>query len=527
MSVSTLAMPMPFTAPLFVSASDASGVTKKDVNGTSTPYGQIGKVFQEGSVLSSLTGPGGDLDFDLLAEYLLDEGTQFGGGLDKDKALPDFSSQVAAAAVSEASSTSSDLSSQNQNSRLSQPQPVPRKNGTTSNTISQAPISSFSKTTAQGAPILRPQNPVPIPVSKSSGTTVLTPAPAPVYAAPAPLTAPTHPVVMIPAPGTVVPYNHPMPALNRNTPGQYIMTPNQLPTMVVHQHRPAAALVVSSAPGSNKRPRGTAGSGLQPTSRRQKTQAQIDRRRERNRILARRTRLRKKFFFESLQKEVTDLQRENLALKEIVKTKIGEQDADKAKTILGQCTANGNLPSVIAESCGMDNMEDLDKQDFSLVRCLQKSQQSFVITDPSLQDNPIVYASEGFLYITGYSRDEVLGRNCRFLQGTDTCPLKVKKVKNALSNAEDVSVCLLNYTADGTPFWNQLFIAALRDANNNIVNFVGVICKVASPSPDDPEAGEKLPGEDDISEDDADLSRTNEAIHEKSDLVDVECPFLR
>jgi hypothetical protein len=54
---------------------------------------------------------------------------------------------------------------------------------------------------------------------------------------------------------------------------------------------------------------------------------------------------------------------------------------------------------------------------------------------------------------------------------------------------------MINYTADGTAFWNKLFIAALRDAQNNIVNFIGVIVKVATPEPDDPEAGKRLPGE--------------------------------
>ena len=53
----------------------------------------------------------------------------------------------------------------------------------------------------------------------------------------------------------------------------------------------------------------------------------------------------------------------------------------------------------------------------------------------------------------------------------------------------------MNYTADGTAFWNKLFIAALRDAQNNIVNFIGVSVKVAGPEPDDPEAGKMLPGE--------------------------------
>ncbi|EEC45015.1 predicted protein, partial [Phaeodactylum tricornutum CCAP 1055/1] len=120
----------------------------------------------------------------------------------------------------------------------------------------------------------------------------------------------------------------------------------------------------------------------------------------------------------------------------------------------------------------------MDSQDFNLVRSIQSSQHSFMITDPSLQDNPIVFASDDFLKLTGYTREQVLGRNCRFLQGTETSQEKVNQIRKNLSEGEDVTVTLMNYTADGTPFWNKLFIAALRDAQNNIVNFIGVIVKV-------------------------------------------------
>jgi len=224
---------------------------------------------------------------------------------------------------------------------------------------------------------------------------------------------------------------------------------------------------------------------------RKKTQAQIDRRRERNRILARRTRLRKKFFFESLQKEVVDLQRENTALKAIVRSKLSE-DGTK---ILEECSAAERLPDAVVEACG-EHTSDIGKQDFNLVRSIQQSQHSFVITDPSLQDNPIVFASDDFLNLTGYSREEVLGRNCRFLQGVDTCPTKVQAIRKGIATGSDVSVTLLNYTANGSPFWNKLFIAALRDAQDNVVNFIGVLVKVASSEVDDAGHGKSLPDDD-------------------------------
>jgi PAS domain S-box-containing protein len=224
------------------------------------------------------------------------------------------------------------------------------------------------------------------------------------------------------------------------------------------------------------------------SGRKGKSQVQVDRRRERNRILARRTRLRKKFFFESLQKEVMDLQQENLELKELVRQNV---DGEEGKKILDSCSAAEKLPPAVLEACGEQKL--MDSKDFNLVRSIQQSQHSFIITDPSLTDNPIIFASDDFLKLTGYAREQVLGRNCRFLQGTDTNKETVDNIRRGLSNGDDVSVTIINYTADGTPFWNNLFIAALRDAQNNIVNFIGVSVKVEGPEPGHPEHGTPLP----------------------------------
>lgn len=237
-----------------------------------------------------------------------------------------------------------------------------------------------------------------------------------------------------------------------------------------------------------------------PPERRKKSQAQIDRRRERNRILARRTRLRKKFFFESLQKEVIDLQQENILLKELVRQNLKEANS---KAILDECDAMEKMPPSVLEAIGED-ASDIDPKDFSLVRSIQNSQHAFIITDPSLQDNPIVFASDEFCTMTGYTRDEVLGRNCRFLQGVETSSDKVKQIETAVKAGEDVSVTFVNYKSDGTPFWNKLFIAALRDAQFSIVNFIGVLAQVRSPPPDDPEYGKVLPFDGDKEDDDAD-----------------------
>mmetsp|Transcript_17664 Transcript_17664/g.55294 ORF Transcript_17664/g.55294 Transcript_17664/m.55294 type:complete len:468 (+) Transcript_17664:279-1682(+) len=214
---------------------------------------------------------------------------------------------------------------------------------------------------------------------------------------------------------------------------------------------------------------------------RHKTQAQIDRRRDRNRILARRTRLRKKFFFESLQQQVAELERENAMLKEIMRTHPAL--ASEARAISAQCSSQRASSSALLTESRARATELLTPTDFALMRLLQSAQRSFCITDPSLEDNPIVYASQSFLSQTGYALDQVVGRNCRFLQGPLTDRATVDRLRRAVSRGDDVAVTLLNYKADGTTFWNQLFIASLRDINERVVNFVGVQTQVPGPSP--------------------------------------------
>jgi PAS domain S-box-containing protein len=134
-----------------------------------------------------------------------------------------------------------------------------------------------------------------------------------------------------------------------------------------------------------------------------------------------------------------------------------------------------------------------------LIHSLVHSQQNFVLSDPSLPDNPIVYASEGFCRMTGYKRSEVVGRNCRFLQGPGTDLAAVDLIRQGIADGRDISVCLLNYKADGKPFWNQFFLAALKDADGQVVNYVGVQCEVTNiPVLEIKDRVKKLPVPDDL-----------------------------
>ena len=97
----------------------------------------------------------------------------------------------------------------------------------------------------------------------------------------------------------------------------------------------------------------------------------------------------------------------------------------------------------------------------------------FVLTDPTKADNPIVYASDGFVMVTGYSRTEIIPRNCRFLQGRQTDRLAVARLKAAIDRREECVELLLNHKKTGEPFWNLLYVTPLFDGNGNLVFFLG------------------------------------------------------
>ena len=94
-----------------------------------------------------------------------------------------------------------------------------------------------------------------------------------------------------------------------------------------------------------------------------------------------------------------------------------------------------------------------------------------VITDPSLPDNPIVFANEAFQKLTGYARQEIIGLNCRFLQGPATDASQVDRVRKAIAAGDAVDVDLLNYRKDGTTFWNALYLSPVRNDQGAVIYF--------------------------------------------------------
>jgi PAS domain S-box-containing protein len=112
-------------------------------------------------------------------------------------------------------------------------------------------------------------------------------------------------------------------------------------------------------------------------------------------------------------------------------------------------------------------------------RALEAVSQGIVITDAGQPDNPIIYVNQGFERVTGYSREEALGRNCRFLQGPATDPAAVAEIRDAIA-AQATSYCeLLNYRKDGSTFWNALAISPVANAAGRVTHYLGMIVDVS------------------------------------------------
>jgi PAS domain S-box-containing protein len=228
--------------------------------------------------------------------------------------------------------------------------------------------------------------------------------------------------------------------------------------------------------------------------------------RERNKVFARKTRQKKKEASETLQDRLIALLVENrklrLELEAVVSSSAiiplttsssSETASDSPSSSNNDVTMSVNtiassmktqkvimpieIPSTVLHL--PDNIEKLVQSMLSLhVRWtwkdLMAKQRSFCLVDAKHPNQPITYVSQGFSVLTGYEPNECIGRNCKFLQGPETDTQEVLLMREALQLQMDFTAILLNYKKDGTPFWNQIEIAHLRDMNQDIRFIIGV-----------------------------------------------------
>ena len=118
-------------------------------------------------------------------------------------------------------------------------------------------------------------------------------------------------------------------------------------------------------------------------------------------------------------------------------------------------------------------MKNAELQNVKL-SAIDNAREGITISDARLPDNPLIYVNKGFSTMTGYSSEEAVGKNCRFLQGPERNQEGVKKISQAISNKQSIQQEIINYKKDGTIFWNKLYITPFFDEANELTHFIGI-----------------------------------------------------
>jgi PAS domain S-box-containing protein len=114
---------------------------------------------------------------------------------------------------------------------------------------------------------------------------------------------------------------------------------------------------------------------------------------------------------------------------------------------------------------------DLNDRGGVFFAAVEMTRMPMILADPRQDDTPIVFANNAFLDLTGYEEGEVLGRNCRFLQGARTDPDHVRQLREAVAESRATALEILNYRRDGTPFWNAVFMGPVHNPQGEIIFF--------------------------------------------------------
>jgi PAS domain S-box-containing protein len=109
-----------------------------------------------------------------------------------------------------------------------------------------------------------------------------------------------------------------------------------------------------------------------------------------------------------------------------------------------------------------------------LAAAVAATQMSFIITDHAQDDEPIIFCNPAFELMTGYDSEEIIGRNCRFLQGDDRNQPALKELRSATADDKECTVIVRNYRKDGTAFRNELFISPVRSEEGKVTHMIGI-----------------------------------------------------
>jgi len=107
-------------------------------------------------------------------------------------------------------------------------------------------------------------------------------------------------------------------------------------------------------------------------------------------------------------------------------------------------------------------------------RAIESSTCAITIADATKPNLPLIYVNDAFERITGYSREDALGKNCRFLQGDDRDQASIKRIRQSIQAARPCTVVIRNYRKDGSLFWNELRLAPVFDEKKKLTNYIGI-----------------------------------------------------
>ncbi|MBV9079088.1 MAG: PAS domain-containing protein [Methylobacteriaceae bacterium] len=141
----------------------------------------------------------------------------------------------------------------------------------------------------------------------------------------------------------------------------------------------------------------------------------------------------------------------------------------------GQLDPSGHSPTggpgVMHWQGGTITRAGLDDRGDVFFAAIEMTRMPMILTDPNIPDNPIAFANRAFQDLTGYTEEEILGRNCRFLQGAQTDREAVRELREAVAEQRAIALEILNYKRDGTPFWNGVFIGPVYDSEGKLLYF--------------------------------------------------------
>jgi PAS domain S-box-containing protein len=145
------------------------------------------------------------------------------------------------------------------------------------------------------------------------------------------------------------------------------------------------------------------------------------------------------------------------------------------ETTFNNLTQNEHIKGIVLNTRDITERKHHEENLRLLERGIDASKNGIIISDPKQPDNPIIYANKAFEQITGYSYNEIIGKNCRFLQNNDHHQAGLEKIRQAVKEEKEVGVILRNYKKNGKLFWNQLNISPVYNKAGELTNFIGVL----------------------------------------------------